>query len=241
MPIPFSAARSPPQDVSAPNICTLPAFSQITSNYAVVMCNLLFASFLPADVLASAYPIPERAAATAALSAIDTHRPALWLVCVAHLLLFLQLASFVQCQTVHPGAPPLVFGAASAGGGLSVSTLRGGHSSDATHHRRGHHASGGGADCCEAETSPGAPRLCPRTSLQQPDRAMWVATAGEMVLGLDHYCFWIGRPIGETSSHFPPGLRQQQQLFMLALLCLCPTQQACTPASSSSSPYPTRP
>lgn len=173
------------------------------------MCNLVFASFLPTDVLSPAQPIPALAQSPAGPTG-EAQRVSLWLVVVAHLVLLLQLVSFVQCQTVHPGAPPLVYGVAAAG---AATTVRGGPTADETRGaadetcgaargRWGGAPGGGGVSV--VESGPGATRLCPRTSLQQPERAVWVANAGEMVLGLDHYCFWIGRPIGAMHASLHP-------------------------------------
>ncbi|EOD17247.1 hypothetical protein EMIHUDRAFT_440235 [Emiliania huxleyi CCMP1516] len=62
---------------------------------------------------------------------------------------------------------------------------------------------------------PGCSRVCARSGLQQPERAMWVSSAGEMVLGVDHYCFWVGSPVG---------LRNRKYFILFlgysALLCL---------------------
>ena len=38
--------------------------------------------------------------------------------------------------------------------------------------------------------------VCPRTGRLVPPRAMYVRRAGTVVLGLDHYCAWLGTPVG---------------------------------------------
>ena len=43
---------------------------------------------------------------------------------------------------------------------------------------------------------------CKRSGLPLPPRAMWVRSADEVILGFDHYCFWIRRPIGLQNRKF---------------------------------------
>ncbi len=56
-----------------------------------------------------------------------------------------------------------------------------------------------------------ASAACKRTGLPLPPRAAWVRAANEVVLGLDHYCYWIARPIGLRNRKF----------FILFLLYSC--------------------
>ena len=44
---------------------------------------------------------------------------------------------------------------------------------------------------------------CPRTGLQVPPRARFVRSAGRIILGFDHYCIWLGTPVGaHNRKHF---------------------------------------
>ena len=44
--------------------------------------------------------------------------------------------------------------------------------------------------------------VCKRTGLLLPPRAQYVRRAGGVVLGLDHYCHWIGTPVGLRNRKF---------------------------------------
>ena len=46
------------------------------------------------------------------------------------------------------------------------------------------------------------PHVCRRTGLVLPARARYVRRAGCVVLGLDHYCGWMGTPIGYLNRKF---------------------------------------
>ena len=44
--------------------------------------------------------------------------------------------------------------------------------------------------------------VCKRTGEVLPPRAMYVRRAGGVVLGLDHYCYWLGTPVGWGNRKF---------------------------------------
>ena len=41
-----------------------------------------------------------------------------------------------------------------------------------------------------------AATVCHRTGQLLPPRARYVRHSGHVVLGFDHYCFWLGSPVG---------------------------------------------
>ena len=58
-------------------------------------------------------------------------------------------------------------------------------------------------------------RTCERSHELLPPRARFVGRVGEVILGLDHYCFYIGGPVGHRNrAHF------LQFLAYAVLLCL---------------------
>lgn len=128
--------------------------------------------------------------------------PAIYVV--GHALVILQIASFIRTVGTHPGVPPpnwqqLVVAA------------------DAEQlHRRGHFActkdesivvglsSSSDDQPCADEACDGAGHAHggERTWIPVPPRARFVKKRGEVILGFDHDCFWMGVPIGFRNRKF---------------------------------------
>lgn len=123
--------------------------------------------------------------------------PALYVV--GHALVILQVACFVRTVGTHPGVPPPNW----------QQLVLASDAEQQEQHRRSHFACTKDESIVVGSASSSADQTCTdeacdskRAWIPVPPRARFVKKRGEVILGFDHDCFWMGVPIGFRNRKF---------------------------------------